>query len=64
MARALITVGLLLVGAGLLVQLGVPLGRLPGDLVVRRGNATFYLPITTSVLLSVALSILSAMLRR
>lgn len=36
----------------------VGLGRLPGDVVFRRGNFTFYFPIVTSILLSIALSLL------
>lgn len=64
MAKLLITLGLLLVGAGVLLRLGVPLGRLPGDIVVRRGDATFYFPITTCVLISVLLSAVAALFRR
>lgn len=64
MGRWLILVGVLLAGAGVLVQLGIPLGRLPGDLVIRRGNATFYLPITTCVLVSIVLSAIGAWVRR
>ena len=64
MGRLLITLGLLLVGAGLLVQFGVPLGRLPGDIVIRRESGTFYLPIATCLLASVVLSILAALIRR
>jgi hypothetical protein len=62
--RVLIALGVLLVAAGLAVQLGLPLGRLPGDIVIRRGNATFYFPIVTGLLLSVVLSIVAALLRR
>ena len=36
-------------GVGLLIMLGVPLGRLPGDIDVRRGNFTFYFPLATSI---------------
>ena len=43
MARMLIVVGLVLVGVGLLMQLGLPLGRLPGDIVIRRGNGDLLL---------------------
>jgi hypothetical protein len=59
--RALIVLGLLLVAAGALISLvgKVPwLGRLPGDIHVERGNWTFYFPLATSLLLSVALSLL------
>ena len=64
MGRTLIAVGLLMAGAGLLMTLGLPLGRLPGDLVIRRGNATFHLPITTCVVLSLALTVVLALIRR
>ena len=64
MARALIVVGVILVVAGLLIKAGLPLGRLPGDIVVRRGNATFYFPLVTCLLASVALSLVFALLRR
>jgi len=42
----------------------VPIGRLPGDLVVRRGSFSFYLPITTSLIVSVALTVLIALFKR
>lgn len=64
MARLLIVAGVVLVVAGVLLKLGVPIGRLPGDIVVRRGNSTFYFPIVTCILVSVLLSILAAVLRR
>jgi Protein of unknown function (DUF2905) len=60
MARWLIVLGVVLVVAGLLwpwiTKLG--LGRLPGDMVVERENFRLYLPITTSILISVALSLI------
>ena len=43
---------------------GVPIGRLPGDLVFRRGNATIYLPLATCALASIVLSLVLAVLRR
>jgi hypothetical protein len=64
MARLLIVAGVVLVVAGILLKLGVPIGRLPGDIVVRKGNSTFYFPIVTCILVSVLLSILAAVLRR
>ena len=64
MAKVLIVVGLILVGAGLAMKLGLPLGRLPGDLVVKSGNATFYFPIVTCLLVSVLLSVVLMLLRR
>jgi Protein of unknown function (DUF2905) len=59
--RALIVLGIVLVGVGLLLSLvgKVPwLGRLPGDIHVQRGNWSFYFPLATSLLLSVVLSLL------
>jgi hypothetical protein len=59
MARTLIILGLVVVAVGLLwpwlTKIG--LGRLPGDIVVQRGNTSFYFPIVTCVLISVALSL-------
>jgi Protein of unknown function (DUF2905) len=60
MARFLIVLGLVLLVAGLLwpyfTKLG--LGRLPGDIVFTRGNTTIYVPIMTSIILSIVLSAL------
>jgi hypothetical protein len=64
MGKLLVVVGLIVAGVGLIVMAGVPLGRLPGDFVFRRGNATFYFPLATSVLVSVALALLMALFRR
>ena len=58
MGRFLILIGLLIVGAGILVTLGFPLGRLPGDFTVRRGNFSFYFPLATSILVSVLLTLI------
>jgi Protein of unknown function (DUF2905) len=60
MGRLLIVAGLVLLIAGLVVSFGgrfFGLGRLPGDIVVRRNNFTFYFPVVTSLLLSVILTI-------
>ncbi len=64
MGRLVVVVGLIITAAGILLMLGVPFGRLPGDVVIRRGNATFYFPLGTSILVSVALTLLFALLRR
>ncbi|WP_275287934.1 DUF2905 domain-containing protein [Halomonas elongata] len=59
MSRTLIIIGLLLVIAGVFWPwLGkLPLGHLPGDIVIRRDNLTLYLPITTMLLISLLLSL-------
>lgn len=64
MGRFLVIAGLVIAGFGALMMLGVPFGRLPGDIVVRRGPVTFYLPIATCVILSIVLTLLVALLRR
>jgi hypothetical protein len=60
----LVGVGLLIALIGGLVWLGLPLGRLPGDIVIRRDQVTLYIPITTGILISVVLTVLGMLLRR
>jgi DUF2905 family protein len=68
--RTIFLVGLVLVAIGLLLwgASSVPmlsrLGRLPGDIYIRRGNFTFYFPITTAILVSIVVSVIFALLRR
>jgi hypothetical protein len=66
MQRALIALGLVLLLAGLawpwIERLG--LGRLPGDIVVRRETFTLYIPIVTSLAISAVLTLLFWLFRR
>jgi hypothetical protein len=62
--KLLVVVGLVIAGAGALIMIGLPLGRLPLDFTYRRGNATFYFPLGTSILVSVVLTLVLALLRR
>lgn len=64
MGKALVVVGLAIAAIGALVMLGLPLGRLLGDIVVRRGNVTVYVPIMTSIALSLVLTLLLMLFRR
>jgi hypothetical protein len=66
MQKGLIVTGLIVLAIGLLWPwLGkLPLGRLPGDIVVDRENFRFYFPLTTMILLSVLLSLLLWLLRK
>jgi uncharacterized protein HemY len=64
MGRTLIVIGLLIAGVGLLIQLGLPIGRLPGDVVIRRGPSTVYFPIVTCIVVSVVLSLVMWFFRR
>ena len=69
--RMLMLLGVVLVVVGVVLWLGgtvggkVPfLGRLPGDIHVQRGNWSFYFPLTTSILLSIVLTLVLALLSR
>jgi len=62
LGRVLIFFGLLFTVAGVLIWLGVPIGRLPGDILVKRGSVSFYVPITTSIIVSVVVTALLALL--
>lgn len=65
--KLLVLIGLVIVGAGVVVLLydKIPwLGRLPGDITVKRDNFTFYFPLATSILISVILSVLFWLFRK
>ena len=65
--RTLLVLGGVFVVVGLLLMFGgrIPgLGRLPGDIVYRRGTFTFYFPLVTSLLLSLLLTAILALFRR
>jgi hypothetical protein len=70
MGKAIVIIGLIVTAIGLVIWAApsIPIlgrvGRLPGDILVRRGNATFYFPLMTSIVISVILSLLFALLRR
>jgi hypothetical protein len=66
MTRILVTLGVVLIVVGLawpwLVKLG--LGRLPGDIVIDRGNFRLYFPITTRIVISLVLSLIFWLFRK
>ena len=64
MGKLLVLVGLGIAALGLLMMLGVPFGRLPGDFHVRRGNFSFHFPLVTSLIVSILLTLLFALFRR
>ena len=64
MGRAVIILGLLIAGVGLLMTLGLPIGRLPGDFTIRRGNFTFYFPLATSIIASIVLTVIMVLFGR
>jgi hypothetical protein len=68
LGKLLILAGALLVVFGVVLLLagrsGIPIGRLPGDIVYRGKNTTFYFPIVTSILLSIVLSLVFYLIGR
>jgi len=68
LGKLLLLFGIVLVVVGGLLTLGPKLpgrlGRLPGDIIIRRENFTFYFPVVTCLLLSVILSLLFWLFRR
>ncbi|MFC7440875.1 DUF2905 domain-containing protein [Laceyella putida] len=65
-AKTLIIIGGILVLIGLIWQVGgkyLPLGRLPGDIVIEKENVKVYFPIVTCILISVILSLVSYLIR-
>ncbi|MCK9244503.1 MAG: DUF2905 domain-containing protein [Candidatus Marinimicrobia bacterium] len=70
LGKFLIIFGIGLIGLGIILTLTgkMPflnkIGRLPGDIIIRRENFTFYFPLTTCLLISLALYIIFNLLRR
>ncbi|MBN1566224.1 MAG: DUF2905 domain-containing protein [Acidobacteria bacterium] len=69
LARVLIILGAVLLAAGLLLTYTqffsfLHLGRLPGDIHVKRGNFSFYFPLTTCIILSVLLTLICCIFRK
>lgn len=67
MGKALIVVGIVIVIVGVLVTFGpkIPyIGRLPGDILIKRENFVFYFPLATSVIVSIILSVIFYFLTR
>ncbi len=68
LGRVLVVVGAVAIVAGLafilLGRANIPLGRLPGDIVYRGKNSTFYFPLATSILVSVVLSVVMYLIGR
>jgi hypothetical protein len=64
MGKTLVLVGLGISGVGQLMIMGVPFGRLPGDIYVKRDSFSFYFPLTTSIILSIILTLAYALFRK
>lgn len=68
LGKLLVGLGGILVVAGIVVillgKMNVPLGRLPGDFLIRGKNATFYFPLATSIVVSLLLSAILYLIRK
>jgi predicted MFS family arabinose efflux permease len=64
MGKTLVLIGLVIAGFGLLMMVGLPIGRLPGDFYVKRGSFSFYFPLASSIIVSIILTLLLAFFRR
>ncbi|MHB0912251.1 MAG: DUF2905 family protein [Armatimonadota bacterium] len=61
LAKTLILIGLVIVAFGLLMLL---VGKLPGDIVIRREHTIIYIPIVTSIIISIIITLVLWLLRR
>ncbi len=67
LGKMLILLGVFIILMGLLLLVGekIPwVGRLPGDIIVRKKNFTFYFPLATSILISIILTLLFTLFRK
>jgi uncharacterized membrane protein YkgB len=67
LGKMLILLGVLIIVIGLLLLVGerIPwIGRLPGDIIIRKKNFTFYFPLATSILISIILTLLFWVFRK
>ena len=67
LGKMLILFGVFIILIGILLLVGekIPwVGRLPGDIIIRKKNFTFYFPIVTSIIISIILTLLFALFRK
>lgn len=66
MQKILVTIGIIIIVAGLLWPwlVKLPIGRLPGDIIINKPNFKVYIPITTMILVSLLLSLILWILRK
>lgn len=67
LGKMLILVGVFIILIGILLVVGekIPwIGKLPGDIIIRKKNFTFYFPIVTSILISILLTLLFTLFRK
>jgi hypothetical protein len=60
-SKLFLTLGVVFIAIGLLWKI---IGRLPGDILIKKGNVTFYFPIVTSIVISIILSAILYIINR
>jgi hypothetical protein len=67
LGKVLIVLGAVIAGIGVLLMVGdkIPwIGKLPGDIIIRREKFTIYFPIVTCIILSILLTIIFSLFRK
>ena len=67
LGKVLIVLGVVIAGVGVLLMMGdkIPwIGKLPGDIIIRKEKFTFYFPIVTCIILSIFLTIIFSLFRK
>jgi hypothetical protein len=67
MGKYIIIIGVILILIGLIMQFAgkIPwIGRLPGDILIKKENFTFYFPLVTSIILSIVISLIIYLIRK
>ena len=66
MSKLLLAIGIIFIIASVLVSKGIkiPLGRLPGDIIIKKGNFAFYFPVATSIIISVLLTVIFSLIKK
>ena len=66
MSKLLLAIGIIFIITSVLVSKGIkiPLGRLPGDIIIKKEDLSFYLPITTSIIISVLLTVIFSLIKK
>ncbi|MCG8540719.1 MAG: DUF2905 domain-containing protein [Clostridia bacterium] len=64
--RLIISLGIILIVVGIVITFGsrIGIGRLPGDIFIKKGNVTFYFPILTSIIISILLTVIANLFLR
>ena len=66
MNKAIIIIGLIIVVIGILwpLLIKLPIGKLPGDIAIKKDGFSFYLPITSMIIVSIVLSVIFWIFRK